>query len=82
MEERWTETSDTLQIANQKRREKNALKNVAEVFVVNESAQIGGQHILLVDDVLTTGATLEVCASKLLTLPNTRVSIVVIALVS
>lgn len=63
-----------------KKTREERFENVAEVFIVNESAQVGGQHILLVDDVLTTGATLEVCASKLLALPNTKVSIVVIAL--
>jgi ComF family protein len=56
------------------------LYNVGEVFEVNKPKSLEGKHILLVDDVLTTGATLEVCASKLLELPGTRVSMATIAI--
>lgn len=40
-------------------------ENVAEVFSLNYPERVTGRHILLVDDVLTTGATLEACTHAL-----------------
>ena len=37
------------------------LGNMENVFAVKDPEAVAGKHILLVDDVLTTGATLEVC---------------------
>jgi len=42
------------------------LKNVIDAFVCKNKEKIVGQNILLVDDVYTTGATLEECAKVLL----------------
>src|ERR1051326_888561 len=50
-------------------------KNVEEVFKVILPEKIKGKHILLVDDVITTGATLEACANKILEVPGTKVSV-------
>lgn len=36
---------------------------------------IENKHLLLVDDVLTSGATLEACAEKLLEIKGVRISI-------
>lgn len=54
--------------------------NVGEVFTVEKPAAIKGKHLLLVDDVLTTGATLERCGEALLQVEGVRLSCVTIAL--
>lgn len=41
------------------------LKSVSDSFIVRDPALIEGKTILLVDDVFTTGATLEACGIKL-----------------
>ena len=55
-------------------------QNVEEGFSVRKPALIEGRHLLLVDDVLTTGATLEICAQQLLRVPGTRLSMATIAI--
>jgi ComF family protein len=56
------------------------LENVKDVFYIANEAALSGKHILLVDDVITTGATLEACVDMLNKIPNIRISIACIAL--
>lgn len=49
------------------------------VFAVQYNKENEGKHYLLIDDVLTTGATLESCGNALLEIPNTKISILTIA---
>jgi len=56
------------------------LENIKDAFAVPEPAMLEGQHILLVDDVLTTGATLEACALTLEKAGGIRISIATIGL--
>lgn len=55
-------------------------ENVSTVFTVKQPEKIQGKHLLLVDDVLTTGATLEACGNVLLEIPGTRLSLATIAI--
>ncbi|MPL98892.1 hypothetical protein SDC9_45104 [bioreactor metagenome] len=54
-------------------------QNVKDMFAVRNPEKIKGKHILLVDDVITTGATIEACAKHLLAIEGVRVSIAGIA---
>ncbi|MEI6433226.1 MAG: phosphoribosyltransferase family protein [Bacteroidota bacterium] len=54
-------------------------QNVREIFLVKEPEQWRGKHLLLVDDVVTTGATLESCIHALELIPEVKISIACIA---
>lgn len=56
-------------------------ENTKEVFRLNTSSKLNCKHILLVDDVITTGATIEACAKKLHQIGNIDISVLSIAVV-
>jgi ComF family protein len=57
-------------------------ENVDAVFELNNPDSFAGRHILLIDDVITTGSTLEASIHAILSAPETKVSVAVLAFAS
>jgi ComF family protein len=53
--------------------------NVEGIFQVVSPLAFAGKHLLLVDDVITTGSTIESCANELLKIEGVKVSVVALA---
>lgn len=52
---------------------------IDRVFDISSPENYHGKHFLLIDDVMTTGSTLEACSRALLKIPDSKISIVCMA---
>jgi len=63
--------------ANLSRQER--LNNVQDLFALTEPKQLSNRHVLLVDDVITTGATVRACMAAFKSVRNCKISVFGIA---
>lgn len=71
---RYTKTQTRISVGNK-------WENMHDAFEVRHPELLEGKHILLIDDVLTTGATVDACYQALSTIPGIKVSVATLAYV-
>lgn len=54
-------------------------KNVKDIFAVQHPEALVGKHVLLIDDVITTGSTIEGCVKVLEPIEGIRISVAAVA---
>ena len=57
-------------------------ENVEDKFRIENPNDLQNKHIILVDDVITTGATIEACCQALLQIPDVKISVLSMAYAS
>lgn len=63
-----------------KKKRLDRFQNTSSKFVLKESERLQNKHVLLIDDVVTTGATLEACCKELLKTDGIKISIATMAI--
>lgn len=53
--------------------------NVEGIFTVTDPEKLRNRHILVVDDVITTGSTIEACVSEIIKVENVKISVASLA---
>ena len=71
-------TRDTESQTHKTRTER--VSNMSGAFKIAAGADLAGKHILICDDVLTTGATIEACAGALLVEEGIKISIATVGI--
>ncbi|MBN2616050.1 MAG: ComF family protein [Bacteroidales bacterium] len=54
-------------------------ENVKDIFALKNEARLEGKHVILIDDVITTGSTIEACGNLLQKIPGIRISVSALA---
>ncbi|OYZ31856.1 MAG: amidophosphoribosyltransferase [Sphingobacteriales bacterium 17-39-43] len=54
-------------------------ENLKDAFIIKNATELIQKHIILVDDVMTTGATVEACSNELLKIEGLKISICTLA---
>ncbi len=54
--------------------------NVEDAFCLKDGSRLEGKHLLLIDDVVTTGATVIACGRTLAVIPGIRISVMSLGL--
>jgi ComF family protein len=54
-------------------------ENVKNIFLIKKIEEIKGKHILLIDDIITTGATMNACIKTMSQIENIKISVLCLA---